>query len=287
MSERPCSVKGCEREHVAKTFCLPHYKRARKGRPLTPSIRPLYGRRVYKICEAQGCGEYSYALGHCQGHYNRLPQTVARHKAWREGRKWPKQTKVCVVCELSFEAQHPNSICCPSLICRKERARVLQSTKRSDPTKARCSVFNCARPRVGSKIYCSAHEQRLRNGIALEKPLQNRNIPIGAKRFSANQQGYVEIKVGKATSRRHGGWMLEHRYVMEQHIGRPLYKHENVHHLNGIKDDNRLDNLELWSSSQPSGQRVADKVDWAAGFLQEYGLTVTGSVQLTLVKSKS
>jgi hypothetical protein len=63
---------------------------------------------------------------------------------------------------------------------------------------------------------------------------------------------------------------LKHRLVMEQLLGRPLLPSENVHHVNGQRDDNRLDNLELWSKSQPAGQRVADKVAWAIEFLALY-----------------
>lgn len=64
---------------------------------------------------------------------------------------------------------------------------------------------------------------------------------------------------------------LEHRVVMEHILGRPLYAHENVHHLNGARSDNRPENLELWSTMQPTGQRVADKVRFAREILALYG----------------
>jgi hypothetical protein len=78
-----------------------------------------------------------------------------------------------------------------------------------------------------------------------------------------DRYGYRQITVA-------GKKVAEHRYVMEQALGRSLRRDENVHHLNGQRTDNRLENLELWSTSQPSGQRIEDKLAWAEEILARY-----------------
>lgn len=76
---------------------------------------------------------------------------------------------------------------------------------------------------------------------------------MGADHFNwkggkQNNQGYVMVLNRSHPFCDHHGYVFEHRLVMEKHIGRYLDKKERIHHINGIKFDNRIENLMLFES---------------------------------------
>lgn len=105
------------------------------------------------------------------------------------------------------------------------------------------------------------------------------NSPLSAKRGSESYGwkggrrrsplGYIYLYAPEHPKATHK-CVLEHRYVMEKKIGRLLSDHETVHHKNGIRDDNRIQNLELWSTQHGKGGRVVDLVKYAIDILSKY-----------------
>lgn len=124
-----------------------------------------------------------------------------------------------------------------------------------------CTVDGCIKPPDGSKGMCSMHYLRMRTTGDVGSPEPQK--VKGVYKWVKDANGYMVRGNGKWSE-------LQHRVVMEEILGRELLPGENVHHINGVRDDNRPENLELWSTSQPAGQRVADKVAWCVEFLKNY-----------------
>lgn len=123
---------------------------------------------------------------------------------------------------------------------------------------------------------CSMHRSRKSKGQDMDappyfqkgkyKPKPPRRIPQGY----LTPQGYRRMYSPKHPNSDKSGYVMQHVIVMSEMLQRPLFKGENVHHKNGVKDDNRPENLELWVTMQPTGQRPEDLVAYANEILRRY-----------------
>lgn len=113
-----------------------------------------------------------------------------------------------------------------------------------------CSIEGCDGTAV-TRGWCGRHYQRWQEYGDPEEPMRRARAGESTKRWT-NNDGYVLIRL-------QGKTVLEHRHVMEEMLSRKMMPGETVHHKNGVRTDNRRENLELWVSTR-SGQRVADLV---------------------------
>ncbi len=113
------------------------------------------------------------------------------------------------------------------------------------------------------------HLRRAEKGQPLDAPPRSgAKVPRGTWRaWRVNSEGYVErtrlLPDGTVEKQ------YQHRTVWES-ANRPLRDGETIHHKNRIRNDNRIENLELWITAQPAGARVEDVLEWARWVIQQY-----------------
>lgn len=219
------------------------------------------------MCSVENCTNKINARGLCSNHY----------RAWRKfgdplgvsQKHLASFVKICTV-EGCGKPKKSKGLCSTHVqrVARygdvngfaPKRKRVMQDT---------CKIITqedrqCKKPKW-SKGMCQMHYRRVKlYGDPFARERGHKGKPKTYKMVSAPNHPNADTK----------GWIAEHRLVMSEFLGRPLLPKENVHHKNGDRMDNRLENLELWNTSQPPGQRVEDKVKWAKEILAQYGIEV-------------
>lgn len=226
------------------------------------------------MCGVDGCDQQVKVRGWCQKHYRRWrvhgDPTVVLSSRWEaEGRGYARQGDPCKIedCER------------PSVTRGWCRPHYLRWQRHGDPLGGRptphlmngdpiCRIGGCENPRNGTSSMCGHHTYVV--GRYGQTAVPQWRIADGHE--IVDHYGYVRVMQRDHPMANSKGYVPKHRLVMAQHLGRSLTKDESVHHMNGDKQDNRIENLELWvgRSAQPSGQRPRDLVLWARRVLEQY-----------------
>jgi hypothetical protein len=209
-------------------------------------------------CAAPACDRAVYARGHCSRHYKQL---------LRHGLVQPDRAPAACAVD-GCERRVVTRGWCHGHYLRWSRTGDVQAAKPlRRPVPQECEVVTCGRPAHAQRL-CRAHleRSRLHGHPKADVPLRE------VSGQGSLSHGYWKVPVPAELRHLVNGETnaLEHRLVMAQHLGRPLLPTESVHHRNGNKIDNRIENLELWSRYQPTGARAEDLVTWALEVLCTY-----------------
>lgn len=143
-----------------------------------------------------------------------------------------------------------------------------------------CTVEGCDRLQSGLGL-CPMHTRRQRTYGDVGPPgparregdgwkAKRRPLFIKTRTRNGKTDRYRWVSAPESPVANRKGYVAEHRLVMAEQQGRPLLPSETVHHKNGNTLDNRPENLELWRSAQPAGQRPEDLRAYAQEILTLY-----------------
>ena len=184
---------------------------------------------------------------------------------------------LCLYCSKEFEQAEKGST---YLYCSADCHRAVRAPARKERPVHEAECQLCSRVftvinRLTAK-YCSDKCRSLARYRKLT------GFPIKApRRRSEHGKGYINKYGYRAIYRDHPNAnprtkiILEHIFVMSEFLKRPMRKGETVHHKNGIRSDNRLENLELWTSRHPAGVRHQEAIKNAIALLKEDGYKVS------------
>ena len=211
------------------------------------------------MCEAPDCDRKVYARGLCGRHY----------KQWRRHGQLLEdpEPKPCAVASCGRLAV-TRGWCHGHYLRWSRQGDVLAEIPLARPEKDVCRLEECESG-AHSGGYCRAHarRQRLYGDPRAGRPRRQTgaggSLSPGYWYVVVPEEDRHLVPPGRTKE-------FEHRLVMAQRLGRPLAADEVVHHINGDRLDNRDENLELWNTAQPKGQRVEDKLAYAYGLLRRY-----------------
>lgn len=172
----------------------------------------------------------------------------------------PDSTNVCSIEGCENLKRHKQTEWCNKHLERWKRHGDPHVVKRQRRRENKCSVEGCERL-AWVHGWCRMHYERVRRNGTPDRRNQGRKI---------SHNGYRQIFWPGHPNAAGNGYVLEHRAVMAEMIGRALLPHETVHHKNGNRVDNRRENLELWCKRQPHGQKASDLLDWAREIISLY-----------------